>query len=85
MNWRYKIELNKVLADMGDQFDLSCVEKRCPKAVKEALAKEVEKAAPLRRFASTILSAKSIAEVERILENVFNEADRSAVWCGFSG
>jgi hypothetical protein len=82
MNWRFKIELNQVINTMSDKYDLSCVEEKCPKEVKEALANEVKKAWPLARFADRILKAKSIAAVNRILENVFNEADYQKVWCG---
>ncbi len=80
--WRYKIELNKVLTEMSEKHDLECHEEPCPKEVKEALAKELEKAWPLKRFCQKILDAKSIAQVNRILENVWNAADTERVWCG---
>lgn len=81
-NWRYKIELNKVLTEMSEKHDLERHEEPCPKEVKEALAKELEKAWPLHRFCEKILNAKSIAQVNRILENVWNAADTEGVWCG---
>ncbi|MFY4731208.1 hypothetical protein [Nitrospira sp. BLG_2] len=82
MNWRHKIELNQVINQMTDKYDLSRFEKRCPTEVKETLATEVAKAPPLARFADLIRKAKTIAAVNRILENVFNEADYHKVWCG---
>ena len=82
MNWRHKIELNAVLAKTSEDFDLERVEEDCPEEVKKLLSEEVKKAWPLARFAPKIMNAKSIAEVNRILENVYNEADRRAVWCG---
>ena len=83
-NWREKIELNEVLSKMSDEYDLSLLEEDCPTPVKEAIAKEIEKSTWLKRFSSRIRKAKSIAAVNRILEQVFDEADRMKVWCGFS-
>lgn len=82
MNWRHKIELNKVIADMTEKYDLSCFEEDCPSEVKTALASEVEKAFPLARFAYRLRNAKSIAAVNRLLAKIFNEADSQGVWCG---
>lgn len=82
-NWNYKIELNKVMTKVSNDFDLSNYEEECPKEVKEAIAIEVEKAIPLKHFAPKLRKAVSIAEVNRIIERVYNEADRSLVWCGF--
>jgi hypothetical protein len=82
MNWRYKIELNKALTEMSEKYDLERHEEPCPKEVKEALASEIKKAWPLQRFCQKILDAKSIAQVNRILENVWNAADTERVWCG---
>lgn len=85
MIWRYEINLNVVLSELGEEFDLSRHEEFCPEEVRELLAKECEKARPLRRFATPIRDAQSIAEVNRILENVYDVADIQGVWCGFSG
>ncbi len=82
MNWRYKIDLAGALKKAGDKYDLEFVEENCPKEVKELLASEVKKAFPIAYFAPQIMKAKSIAAVNRILEKVYDEADRSAVWCG---
>jgi hypothetical protein len=82
MNWRYKIELMKVLRNMSDKHDLECVEEPCPEEVKTAIVTEIEKAPPLRRFTKQIRQAKSIAAVNRILNRIYDEADQSAVWCG---
>lgn len=84
MNWREKIELNQVVSKMSEKYNLGNYEEPCPKEVKEELAKEIEKSFALSRFAAKIRSSKSIAAVNRILENVFNEADVKKVWCGFS-
>lgn len=82
MTWRHKIELNKVISDMSDKYDLSQFEKTCPREVKEALANEVKKAWPLARFADRLMKAKTIAAVNRLLETIFTEADYHRVWCG---
>ena len=82
--WRYRIQLNEVIAWATSEFDLSEVEKECPDQVKNKIAEELRKAFPLQRFASKILQAKSIAEVNRILEKVFDTADSELVWCGFA-
>lgn len=81
--WRHKIELNKVIREASEKHDLSRFEEPCPEEVKIALAEEVKKAWPLQRFAGYITERKSIAELNRILENLFNAADREKVWCGF--
>ncbi len=81
-NWQENIDLNGVLAKVGDEFDLSCVEKKCPKPVKDAIVAEIGKSSRLRNYGPLIQRARSIAEVNRILERVYNEADRIGVWCG---
>ena len=81
-NWRFQIQLNKVLADQEEKHDFSRVEEPCPQECLEELAVEVSKAWPLARFAGQLRKAKSIAEVNRILENVYNAADTHRVWCG---
>lgn len=83
MNWREKIELNQVVSKMSEKFDLERHEEPCPKEAKENLAKEVEKSIWLNRFAPKIRATKSIAALNRVLEDVFNEADRRRIWCGF--
>lgn len=80
--WRHKIELNKVVYDLNEKYDLSRFEEPCPEEVKTALAEEVKKAWPLQRFAGYITECQSIAELNRILENLYNAADRERVWCG---
>ena len=82
MNWRYKIELNQRLREMGEQFDLSYLEEDCPQEVKQAISAECRKAPSLRRFAEIVLGCKSIAAVNRVLAAIYDEADRSAIWCG---
>ena len=82
-NWRYECALNQVIAQMSEQFDLTRLEESVPVEVRRALSEEVKKALPLVRFAPTIMDARSIAEMNRILENVFDTADAELVWCGF--
>lgn len=84
MNWREKIELNQVISKMSEKYNLDNYEEPCPNEVKEELAKEIEKSIWLNRFASKIRKSKSIAAVNRILANVFDEADFKKVWCGFN-
>jgi hypothetical protein len=81
-SWRYTIELNRVLALLDKKFDLTRVEKSCPRAVKRAIADELDKAPPLSQFANKIRAAKSIAEVNRLLDAIYDAADTSGVWCG---
>lgn len=81
-NWLYKIELNKVLSEMSEKHGLEREEEPCPAEVTEAIATELSKAFPLMRFAPKVKAAQSIAEVNRILARVFDEADKSKVWCG---
>lgn len=81
-NWRYKITLNQTLSNLADEYDLKCVEEDCPQPVKEAIIKELLKANPLVGFVGQIRASKSIAAVNRVLEQVYNEADRNLIWCG---
>ncbi len=78
--WLEKINLNGVIRDMDEQHDLSRHEEPCPDEAREAMAKEVEKTSYLRHFAKRLRNAKTIAEVNRILECVYDEADRCRVW-----
>ena len=82
MGWRYEIDLAGVLLKCAEQYDLERVEEDCPEEVKEMIATELEKAWPLKRFATAIRKCKSIAALNRTLENVYIEADFSRVWCG---
>lgn len=82
MKWLYKIELNNVIKTVCADFDLSKEEEDCPVEVKRLLTDELNKAPPLQIFSSSISQAKSIAEVNRILDQVYDEADRYKVWCG---
>jgi len=81
-NWQHRIELNQVINQVSEDHDLTRLEEPCPEEVREAIAAECEKAAPLRHFGKKIRGAKSIAEVNRILTNVYSVADRELVWCG---
>jgi hypothetical protein len=80
--WRYKIDLAGVMLKCAEEHDLSHAEEDCPAEVKEAIATEITKAWPLKRFAPVIRESKSIAEINRVLRNIYDEADRSSVWCG---
>jgi hypothetical protein len=82
MNWRYKIDLNQVIAELMDDYDLTCMEEDCPPEVKERLIAEISKATPLLRFIDQLQEVKSIAAVNRVLSDVYDEADVSKVWCG---
>lgn len=80
--WKYKIELNQVLRDMSNTFDLTCVEEPCPKSVKRAIAKELEKVPGLVPLSKKAMRVKSIAAMNRLLEEIFDAADRQLVWLG---
>jgi len=80
--WIEKIELNKAIADSCEQFDLERVEEPMPDEAKALLMKEIRRSTRLSRFASEIEAAGSIAAVNRILERVYDEADRCRIWCG---
>lgn len=81
-NWRHKIELNQAINKVSEEYDLTRLEEPCPVEVRDALAVECEKVFPLRRFGKKFRDAKSIAEVNRILDDVFDVADKKLVWCG---
>jgi len=82
MNWIRKIDLAGVLRRAEESHDLSCVEERCPEDVAVAIAHELHGEPVLSRYADKVLRASSIAEVNRILEQVYEAADRHRVWCG---
>ena len=81
-NWKYKIELGRVMDEMCDKHDLSRFEEELPQEVKDAISAELAKAPPLARFAKRIKGAKSIAEGNRILNDMFDVADEKRVWTG---
>jgi len=81
-NWKYKIELNAVTADMSEKHDLTRHEEDCPEEVKEAIATELEKVQPLEPFASRVRNTKSIAALNRLLSQIYDAADENSVWCG---
>lgn len=81
--WIEHIELNQVINKCDSQYDLSRLEESVPNEVKELIATELEKSKYLYVFANKIREAKSIAESNRVLQKVFDHADRWRVWCGF--
>jgi hypothetical protein len=81
-NWRYSIDLNSVLASASERHDMSKYERKCPKTVKMQIAAELRKAPPLQHFAKQIEDAESIAEVNRIIDEVYDAADANLIWCG---
>lgn len=82
MNWQYKIELIPLIRKLDEQHDLTRHEEKCPQECLDALADEISKAVPLRAWPSKIRSCRTIAELNRVLDGVYNAADRSRVWCG---
>lgn len=82
--WLEKIELNQAIAKANDEYDLSRLEEPVPDAVKEQLAAVLKPSMWLSRFAAKIQSCKSIAELNRVLAQVYDAADRHRVWCGFA-
>jgi len=82
VNWRYTIDLAGAMRQSIDDFDLTRLEEPCPAAVLGRLADEVEKAPPLSHFGTRLRAAKSIAEVNRLLIEVYDRADDTRVWCG---
>ena len=84
-NWQHSIELNGVVSEMNDRYDLSRVEEDCPDAVKVALANEIRKARPIAGYANDIIACVSIAELNRMLDRVYDSADKNLVWCGMFG
>ncbi len=83
MHWKHKINLNGVISEMNEKYDLSCHEKKCPKEVKAAIAAEIAKAPPLVQFVNGVKACKTIAELNRKLQFIWDEADSARVWCGF--
>ena len=82
MAWRYKIDLAGVLQQCADKYDLTRVEEPCPDEVKQLIVTEIAKAPPLKRFVRSIQTAKAIAELNRVLEKIYDAADFERVWCG---
>jgi flagellar motor switch protein FliM len=81
-NWRYRIELAKVLEKCNENHDLSHYEEECPQDVKDLIAAEISKAWPLTRLAPRVTESKTIAELNRVLQLVYDVADAELVWCG---
>lgn len=84
-NWQHKIQLNEIIEQCSEEFDLERHEEPCPDVVKERLAVEVAKALPIAHFAGRIRTVNSIAELNRVLARLFDDADRHSVWCGGFG
>lgn len=82
MSWREHIDIAGVLEVMSEKYDLEREEEPCPPEVGEALAAEASKSIWLNRFGSELRASKSIAETNRILNRLYNDADRHRVWCG---
>lgn len=82
--WRYKILLNETISRLSEEHDLTRFEEPCPEVVKTDICAELNKAAPLCRFVKDVEKCKTIAALNRLLVRIFDEADRSLVWCGFS-
>ena len=82
MAWRYRTDLANVLVNAAEKYDLSRFEEDCPEEVKEMIAAEIAKAFPLKRFVAPIKACKSIAELNRLLDKIYDAADLNRVWCG---
>ena len=80
--WIEKIELNEAIGEANAKFDLTREEEPMPQAAKDILCAAIAKSIWLARFQHDIAAAKSIAEANRILDRVFDAADRHRVWCG---
>jgi hypothetical protein len=66
------------------QHDLSRIEEDCPAELKEAIATEIAKALPLVKFVEVVRRRKSIADLTRLMEAIYDEADATSVWCGLA-
>ena len=82
-NWKYKINLNGLITTLTEEYDLTDDDSFCPDPVKKQLAEEVKKAFPLSHFAVMLLEAETVGDVNSILADIFDDADRKLVWCGF--
>lgn len=80
--WISTIELNPLINSLSLKYDLDREEEPAPEEVRIALSKEVSKSIFLIDFSIPLLEAKSIAELNRILNQVYDEADRRKIWCG---
>ncbi len=78
--WTDKISLNRVVRQVDEKHDLSQHELPCPQEACNALAVECEKSANLACYGPLLRRAGSIAEVNRILEAVYADADRFRIW-----
>ena len=82
MAWSEKIDLNRLLTKLDEEYDLERVEENCPQAVKEAIVAEIRKSTWLASYAEDVLACKSIAAVNRCLQKIYDVADIRRVWCG---
>ncbi len=80
--WKHKICLNKAIEANNEEFDLSRFEDDAPEVAKDRIAAELSKAQPLAHFAPLVRAAKSVAELNRLLNRIYDRADECSVWCG---
>lgn len=84
MTWNYSIELNKVISDCNSNYQLDQMdfEDDCPEEIKQLISEEVKKAKPLAKYSGKILDVVTIHDLNCLLEEIFDEADRRRVFCG---
>lgn len=81
--WRYTIDLRSAIEWCDTKYDLTRHEEPCPEECLERLVAEVEKAPTLRSaWPAKIRSCRTIAELNRVLDDLYDSADRSRVWTG---
>ena len=83
--WIEKISLNQAIDKANERYDLSRLEEPVPDEVKLLINNEIARSRFLKRFTNRISNAGSIAQLNRILDSIFDDADRNRVWCGMPG
>lgn len=77
-NWKYEIDIKTIL-NKGDELEDS---DPVPQALKEELAAELRKAPPLFHLARRMEGVRTVAGLNRVLEEVYDLADYKRVWLG---
>lgn len=82
MNWRYKLNLGEVISECDEKFDLSKHEEAVPEEVKTRISDCLSSSNILNAWASKVRHSRSIAELNRILDEIYDIADRQKIWLG---
>lgn len=82
VKWNYRIDLNGVVQQLNEELDWKDQEAVCPAVAKERICEEIKKAPPLTGLCGRVMEAESVADLNRVLELIYELADQQRVWCG---